>query len=169
MSDHVYRITRTVLLALFGTAIISACSPKASQQDTKADEAAVAAAASNWEKAYNEKNADAVAALYTEDAQLLPPGPPVVNGRAAIREFWANDITTGNSTFAIQTDASGLAGDWAWRSGPWQAKAADGSPNGTGKFVEIWHRTPTGWQLHRDIWNVDEAAPATQTSATTPP
>jgi ketosteroid isomerase-like protein len=156
----------SVLFALIGTAMIAACSPQKSQHDTAADEAAVTAAASSWEKAYNEKNADAVAALYTEDAQLLPPGPPVVNGRAAIRDFWANDIATSNSTFAITAEASGLAGDWAWRSGPWKATAADGS-GATGKFVEIWRRTANGWQLHRDIWNVDEA-PQVQFSTTGP-
>ena len=105
-----------------------------SQHDAAADEAAVAAVAANWEKAYNEKNADAVAAIYCEDAQLLPPGPPAVTGRAAIRDFWANDIATGNMTFAITAEASGVDGDWAWRSGPWKATAADGSPGGTGKM-----------------------------------
>jgi ketosteroid isomerase-like protein len=157
-----------VLCALLGTAIVAACSPQQAQHDAAADEAAVSTAASNWEKAYNDKNSDAVAALYTEDAQLLPPGPPVVNGRAAIREFWASDIAASNSTFAITTDASGVSGDWAWRSGPWKATAADGS-GATGKFVEIWRRTANGWQLHRDIWNVDEAATATPTASTSSP
>ena len=101
---------------------------------------------------------------------MLPPGPPAVTGRAAIRDFWANDIATGNMTFAITADASGVDGDWAWRSGPWKATAADGSPGGTGKYVEVWHRTQGGWQMHRDIWNVDEAAPAaTAEPATTHP
>jgi ketosteroid isomerase-like protein len=154
----------SVLFVLIGAATIAACTPQASQHDTKADEAAVASAAAGWEKAYNEKNADAVAAIYTEDSQLLPPGPPVVNGRAAIRDFWAKDISASNMSFAITTDASGVAGDWAWRSGSWRGTAADGTAAGTGKFAEIWRRTPEGWQLHRDIWNVDEAAAATQGS-----
>src|SRR5262245_20035563 len=126
-------IPGSVLFALIGAVTLAACNPQAAQHDTKADEAAVASAASGWEKAYNEKNADAVAALYTEDGQLLPPGPPVVNGRSAIRDFWANDIATGNATFSITSDASGVAGDWAWRSGSWRATAADGASAGTGK------------------------------------
>jgi ketosteroid isomerase-like protein len=157
-------IPGSVFFILLGAVAMTGCK-QAAQHDTKADEAAVASAASGWEKSYNEKNADAVAALYTEDAQLLPPGPPVVNGRAAIKDFWANDIATSNSTFAITTDANGVAGDWAWRSGSWRATAADGS-GATGKFAEIWRRTASGWQLHRDIWNVD-AAPAAQAPPTT--
>ena len=161
-----YSIPGSFLFALIATAALAACAPKGAQHDTAADETAVTTAASNWEKAYNEKNADAVAALYTENAQLLPPGPPVVNGRAAIRDFWANDIATGGSTFAITTDSSGIAGDWAWRSGPWTATAADGSPAGTGKFLEVWQRTSEGWKLHRDIWNVDESAAAAEPAPT---
>jgi ketosteroid isomerase-like protein len=161
-----HSIPGSVLFVVISAVTITACQPQGSH-DARADEAAVAAAAANWEKAYNEKNADAVAAVYTEDAQLLPPGPPVVNGRAAIREFWANDIAASNMTFAVTADASGVAGDWAWRSGPWRGTAADGSPAGTGKFVEIWHRTKDGWQLHRDIWNADEAAAAPEAPATT--
>jgi uncharacterized protein (TIGR02246 family) len=157
-----HSIRGSVFLVLLSAAAIAACKPQASQHDAKADEAAVTSAAANWEKAYNEKNADALAALYTEDAQLLPPGPPVVAGRAAIREFWVKDIATSNMSFSITTDASAVAGDWAWRSGPWRGTATDGTSAGTGKFVEIWHRTADGWQLHRDIWNVDEAAPAAQ-------
>ena len=156
-----HSIPGSVLLVLISAVTFAACKPQESR-DARADEAEVAAAASNWEKAYNEKNADAVAAIYTEDAQLLPPGPPVVSGRAAIREFWANDIATSNMSFSITSDASGVAGDWAWRSGPWRGTALDGTPAGTGKFIEIWRRTKDGWQLHRDIWNVDEAAPATE-------
>ena len=110
-------ISGVVLFAMIGAATIAACAPQTAQHDAAADEAAVASTAANWEKAYNEKNADGVAAVYSEDAQLLPPGPAVVNGRAAIRDFWANDIVASNSTFAITADATGFGGDWAWRSG----------------------------------------------------
>jgi len=159
-----HSIPRSVLFAVISAVTLAACKPQAAQHDTKADEAAVASAASGWEKAYNQKNADAVAALYTEDAQLLPPGAPVVNGRAAIRDFWANDIATSNAAFAVTADASGVAGDWAWRSGSWRATGADGAPAGTGKFAEIWSRTKDGWQLHRDIWNADAGEAQTRES-----
>jgi ketosteroid isomerase-like protein len=157
----------SALLALMGAAMLAGCAPQTSQHDPAADEAALTSVASGWEKAYNEKNADAVAALYCEDAQLLPPGPDVVNGRAAIREFWANDITASNMTFAITADSTGVGGDWAWRSGPWRGTAADGT-SATGKYVEIWHRTPQGWQMHRDIWNVDEAPAAPMSAPASP-
>ena len=159
----------SVLFALIGAAALAACAPKAPQHDVAADSAAVESAAAAWEKAYNDKDGAAVAALYTEDAQLLPPGPAVVNGRAAIEEFWAADIVASNMSFAINADATGLGGDWAWRSGSFSGTGADGATLATGKFIEVWRRTADGWQLHRDIWNVDEAAPAAAAPAATSP
>ena len=42
-----------------------------------------------WAERYAANDAAGVAALYTEDAQLLPPDMEVVSGRAAIQEFVA--------------------------------------------------------------------------------
>src|SRR4051812_26100610 len=39
--------------------------------------------------AFNKGNYGAVAAMYTEDAFLLPPGAELTRGRAAIQAFWA--------------------------------------------------------------------------------
>jgi len=39
-------------------------------------------------KAAETKDADAAAALYAEDAMVMPPGAPPVQGRAAIQAFW---------------------------------------------------------------------------------
>ena len=158
----------TILMLLLSAATLAACAPRGSQHDPAGDEAAISTAAANWEKAYNEKNAEAVAALYTEDGQLLPPGPAVVNGRSAIQEFWANDIAASNMSFAITADTTGVGGDWAYRSGSWRAMGADGSTAATGKYIEVWKRVGDGWQLHRDIWNVDEAAPAAPAEGTAP-
>jgi len=41
-----------------------------------------------WTAAFNKGDAAAVAALYTEDAYVLPPGAEMVKGRAAIEAFW---------------------------------------------------------------------------------
>ena len=157
----------TILFALLATIALAACT-RGQQHDAAADEAALTAAAASWEKGYNEKDAEAVAALYTEDGQLLPPGVAVVNGRSAIRDYWASDIANSNASLAITADATGVGGDWAWRSGAWRAMGADGSTAATGKYIEVWRRTADGWQLHRDIWNADEAAPAAPAEGTAP-
>jgi len=140
------------VLTLACALAVAACSPKVTGPDPAVDSAALDTAANGWEKAYNEKNADAIAALYTDDAQLLPPGAPEVSGRDAIRAYFANDIETQWARMTVQSTASHIGGDWAWRSGTWSAESV---PLVAGKYLEVWRRTPDGWRMHKDIWNVD--------------
>lgn len=140
-----------------------ACQQQAATTDTAADEAAIQAAADGWPKAYNEKNAEAVTALYTEDARVYPPGAAMVSGRAAIREFFTGDIANNWAEISVAHEESHVSGDWAWRTGTWSAAGL------TGKYAEIWRRTPEGWRIHRDIWNVDAAPPAAPAEAPPPP
>ena len=144
-------------LALLLSFALFACQQQ-DRHDPAADAASLDKAAAGWEAAYNDKNAEAVAAIYTEDGQLLPPGAGAVNGRAAIKDFWANDIATQWAKISIKADSSTVAGDWGIRSGAWSIE----SPALTGKYVEVWKRAGDGWQLHKDIWNLDvtPAAPA---------
>ena len=147
------RTNPTRLFLLLACALAFAgCAPKAQVADSGADVAAFESAAAGWEQAYNDKNADALAAIYTEDAQLLPQGAPAVKGRAAIREHYANEIATAWAKISVVSDANGVAGDWAWRSGTWRCCVA---PPLSGKYLEVWHRTAEGWRLHRDIANLD--------------
>ena len=145
-------LTRLFLLLACALAF-AGCGPKAPVADSGADVAAVESAAAGSERAYNDKNADAVAAIYAEDAQFLPQGAPAVNGRAAIREHYANEIATAWAKISVVSDAPVVAGDWAWRSGTWSVSA----PPLSGKYVDVWHRTAEGWRLYRDIWNLDAA------------
>jgi ketosteroid isomerase-like protein len=137
---------------------LTACEQKSAAPvpDTTADTAALATTAAGWEKAYNDKNADALAALYADDAQLLPPGATEVTGRDAIRAYFVNDIQKQWAMIHIKSDSSGIGGDWGWRSGTWSAETM---PMVTGKYIEVWHRTADGWRLQKDIWNMDAELP----------
>ena len=124
------RIPQALALLLAVTLVACNQGPK---HDPAADAASLDKAAAGWEAAYNDKNAAAVAAIYTEDGQLLPPGAGTVNGRAAIQEFWGHDIETQWAEIAIKADTSEVAGDWAYRSGSFSAESA----GATGKFLEV--------------------------------
>ena len=151
-----------VFMSLALLITLAACQPKAAT-DTAADAAAIQAAAEGWPKAYNDKNADGVAALYTEDARVYPPGAAMVSGRAAIRDYFSSDIANNWAEITVGHEENNVSGDWAWRTGTWSAAGL------TGKYAEIWHRTPEGWRIHRDIWNVDAAPPAAPAEAAPAP
>jgi ketosteroid isomerase-like protein len=159
--------TLRLLLPLAFAIALVACKPAAT--DTGADTAALSAAADGWEKAYNDKNADGVAALYADDAQVLPDTMPAVIGHEAIQKFFVNDIATNWVKFSVKADSTEVAGDWGWRSGHWSVET---TPAIVGKYIEVWHRTSAGWKIHRDIWNTDAPlpppAPATSLTPATP-
>jgi ketosteroid isomerase-like protein len=94
-----------------------------------------------------------LAALYTEDARLLPPDAPIIVGRKAIRDFWASAIPSlgfvGATLNTLDLEASE---DAACEVGEALLDLATGRM--TVKYVVVWRKGQDGsWRLHRDIWN----------------
>jgi uncharacterized protein (TIGR02246 family) len=98
-----------------------------------------------------------VAALYAEDARLLPPQSSVLWGRQAIQEFWQGARDMGVRALALRTEEVEARGDLAYELGSatLDIRAADGALiQDTVKYVVIWKRRSSGpWQLAVDIWN----------------
>jgi uncharacterized protein (TIGR02246 family) len=153
-----------VALAGFMAGVARAAAP------ASADEAAVRAQSASWEKAYNGGDAKAVAALYAEDALLLPPGAPPVKGRAAIQKYFTKDIADSRAAGAVfvvnpKTDV-GVSGDQGWESGTYQV-TVKGAVVETGKFLSVSRKKDGKWLYIRDTWNSD-APPAPVTSPQAP-
>ena len=99
----------------------------------------------------------AIAALYTEDATLLPPDSDALKGRAAIEAFWKGGLQMGiKEAVLTSVDVSG-AGDLAYEIGRFALKIqpeGKGLIEQKGKYVVVWKMAPAGaWKLHVDIWN----------------
>ena len=45
-----------------------------------------------WSETFNKGDATALAAMYTEDAYMLPPGAEMMKGRRAIAAFWGQQM-----------------------------------------------------------------------------
>jgi ketosteroid isomerase-like protein len=100
----------------------------------------------------------AAAALYDEDAHLMPPNHGIVKGRAAIRAYIAEfpPLTRFTAT-NIEIDGRG---DLAYLRGTYQMTfaATGGRPavDDRGKFLEIRRRQTDGkWLIVADIFNSD--------------
>jgi len=135
-----------------------------------ADETAIRAQTASWEKAYNGGDAKGVAALYAEDALLLPPGASGVSGRAAILEFFTKDIAGSKAAGAIfvvnpKTDV-GVSGNMGWESGTYKV-SVKGAVVETGKFLSVSRKKDGKWLYIRDTWNAD-APPAPPTPPAPP-
>ncbi len=114
---------------------------------------AIVAADQQWELAYGRGDAAAVAQLYTEDAQVLPPQSEPISGRQAIESFWREAMDTGIKAAKFEIDEVGDLGDTAYEVGRYTVMGAAGQVLDRGKYIEIWQREGDQWKVYRDLWN----------------
>lgn len=109
-----------------------------------------------WNEAFNRGDAGAVAALYSENAKLLPPTHEVVEGRPAIERFWAGLFQAGVTGHALELidargDQRGTVG-----AAKWSAKGKDsGGAEQTfgGSAVHVFVRQGENLRLYIYTWN----------------
>jgi uncharacterized protein (TIGR02246 family) len=99
----------------------------------------------------------AIAALYTEDATLLPPDSEAIKGRAGIEAFWKGGLRMGIKEAVLTTVDVSAAGDLAYEIGRFALKVqpeGKGVVESKGKYVVVWRKGPDeAWRLQVDIWN----------------
>ena len=105
-----------------------------------------------WEAAFNAGDAEAVAAIYTEDAIRIPPEEDFVRGR---EEIAVNVEELAGLTISLGT-YGGLLGDEVATT--WGSYELSGTVEGQavterGRWMNAVKKTEDGWKIHRDIWN----------------
>ncbi len=125
------------------------------------DLAAILKADSAFMTAANGGSLDGVAAIYAEDASLLPPNEPVATGRKAIRQYWGRLMGGYTLRFEASNDEVDGRGDLAYVRGHYTLTASPKAKGGAaisdqGKYVEVFKRQPDGtWRYVVDIYNSD--------------
>lgn len=114
--------------------------------------AAVEAGNRTFIAAFLRGDAQAVAELYTEDAEVIAPGAPVARGRSAIAAAWQKAIDSGVKDLTLNTANVESSSDLACETGIVRLVAKDGGIT-EGRYVVVWKRTDGKWKLYRDIWN----------------
>ena len=119
---------------------------------------AIAAADVKFMAAFNRGDAAGVAALYTEQGQLLPPNADFMIGRQAIQAFWQGAMDMGIASAKIKILEVEGHGDTAIEVSEYTLHAQNGEELDAGKFIVIWKRVEGEWKLHRDIFNSSKPA-----------
>jgi uncharacterized protein (TIGR02246 family) len=119
---------------------------------------AIVAANETFMDTFNSGDAAGLAALYTEDAQLLPPNADFVTGHAAIQAFWQAVMDMGITGAVLVTGEVEGHGDTVIEVSTFQLLAG-GQVVDEGKYIVIWKRDRNQWKLHRDIFNSSLPAP----------
>jgi ketosteroid isomerase-like protein len=118
------------------------------------DPSEIAARSAEWDAALNAKDIDAIAAMYTDDARVLPPNRPMTVGTDGVRAEFGGMIEAGLSVKLTSIEIS-VAGDTGYNVGTFALSAGDTVVD-VGKFIETWTRGDDGaWRISNDIYNSD--------------
>ena len=146
-------------LALAASAFLLSAAPSPAQQQQQRAPAEIAEAHRRLEQAFNRGDAAAVAALYTEDATLLPPGADILSGRGAAQARWQAAYDTGARNLSLDpVSVETYGGDAAREIGRFTLEApgrGGQTARVEGKYVVVWKKTADGWRLDTDIWNLN--------------
>jgi uncharacterized protein (TIGR02246 family) len=112
-----------------------------------------------WGAAIAAGNAAGVAALYTDDALVMPPNSEAVSGRPAIEKAFQGMIASGVKQAILTAKEVEAHGDTATEVGAYSIKDAAGKEIDRGKYIVVWKRVQGQWKLHRDIWNSNVPMP----------
>jgi uncharacterized protein (TIGR02246 family) len=110
-----------------------------------------------WAAAFNSGDAAGVAAMYAEDAYVLPPGGPMVKGRSAIEAFWKQTAQQVGEAKLVTVDVQRLGRRAAREIGTVTLETKGQPPQRiVGKYVVVWRRIGGSWLLATDIWNTNK-------------
>ena len=112
-----------------------------------------------FEEAIARGDAAACAAVYTDDAKVLPPDSPALTGKQAAQGLWQSIIDMGVKGISLQTLELEEMGDRAVERG---AATIDIQGEGgqtmqaSAKFIVLWRRPADGaWKWHWDCFHFD--------------
>jgi len=128
------------------------------------DEAAIRAVDAAWERGATAGDGNAVAALYSSDATLLPPGEDSYKGEAA-KKYWMDYFGSYAGPTKLSTASVEGRGDLAVAVGTYKMTMTEKKPGAKplptedGKYIEVLKKQADGsWKLVYDIWNLNPAA-----------
>jgi uncharacterized protein (TIGR02246 family) len=145
-------------------AMMGGCAPAgapAAQRDAESDRQQIQAAAGRIWMAVANGNAAGALAEYADDAIVLGPGTPMLEGKPAVTKA----ITETFQTVSFK-DVTGkildiqVGGDLAVETGTysWTIVPPSGGPMpDKGKYIHVWARSSAGWKVNRYIINSDMA------------
>ena len=148
-------MNRAVSIALISL-LAASCSTKTDV--TKAQQALLQVDRA-WAATSLSGNVDSIISYWAEDARVLGPGQPVLQGRAAIRSMVASSLAIPGFRIAWtpETAVVSASGDLGYTSGENEITAPDNAGHLTktvGRYITVWRKGIDGqWRCIEDISN----------------
>lgn len=135
--------------------VLISCSEKA---DLAAIRSEIQDANKKFSEAFAAKDADAVASLYAEDAQLMPAHSPVLRGREEAKKNILDAMNAGVTGLTFTTEEVNGTRDLAYESGKFQVMVGDNVVD-RGKYIVEWRKVGELWLISKDMFSTDLPAP----------
>jgi uncharacterized protein (TIGR02246 family) len=142
-------MSRRAVLAVCALALVA---PLPAAAQSGGHRAEIDKAVQAWQKAFNAGDIPAVAAFYTKDALLMPPGADPVTGPEGVQAAFAGIAKTREQMQLTTTDVTG-SGTTALETGTWVMTSQDGKHLDHGKYLVFYKKEGGRWKIYRDIWN----------------
>ena len=86
------KLANVVMMAstIIATGVFTAGFPRVAAAQAGADSTALGALVEAYEKVFNTCDPSALAAFFTDDADMIMGNQPIINGRQAIHDWWKN-------------------------------------------------------------------------------
>lgn len=154
----------TMMTFLFLQTLLANSSQQGAMPESPRLDPSIVQTAQAYLRAMLAGDAAAVTATYSDDARLLPPCGPPLEGRAAIEQYYRQQFQgpLKITEFTFSYWEAQAAGDSGYTAGTYKMKLA-GGPAGSiedqGKFVVIVKRTGGVWKAAFVIYNSDFPPP----------
>lgn len=147
----------TLLSFLVLSSLFVACQRQA---DTRAaDEATLRNLDAEWSKAAGAKDLEKTVSYYTDDALILPPNIPTIQGKQGARTMWQGMFSVPGFGGGWKATKVEVSGDLGWVTGTYELSETDASGRpmvDKGKYLEVWKRQSDGsWKCVADMFNTD--------------
>ena len=145
--------------------MMAACNQTADTHD--ADVQAIKNLETTWNQDYSSKNAERLAAYYSDDAVLMAPGMAPAAGKDAIHTMVAQMTTDPALTLKFQASKidTSKSGDLAYSQGSYTMTMTNPATkqvdNDHGSYVTVYHKQADGsWKVVSDIATSSVPPPA---------
>ena len=152
--------TPRVVALLFVLVLLPLFASCQRQPDTRtADEATLRNLDAEWSKAAGAKDLEKTVSYYTDDALILPPNIPTIQGKQGARTMWQGMFSVPGFGGGWKATKVEVSGDLGWVTGTYELSETDASGRpivDKGKYLEVWRKQADGsWKCVADMFNTD--------------
>lgn len=144
-------------IVMFGMLATAGCDTR-EKPDQAAIEQQILAQEERWNRAYAQRDAEALVGFFADDAAMASPGEQLVRGKESIRQAVESFARDPNLSVAFRANRVQVAesGDLAYSRGQYMLTSTDPSTNqpesSRGYYLTVWKRQADGsWKAVEDF------------------